>query len=130
MVRMVFLPFEESSFTTFARSASGLLLAYFLQFLLRKIEFSVFTPISSKRWHPIAFYDMYVINPDIIFLIVCTENHPDKKRKLGNCLTEALKLVLLIGILFLFLFIFCFSKHIQVGFGIRCAILNLDRTAN
>ncbi|KAL5569881.1 hypothetical protein UlMin_026456 [Ulmus minor] len=51
VVRMVFLPFEESTFATFARSAS--------------------------------------------------ENHPDKKRKLGSCLMEALKLVLLIGILFI-----------------------------
>ncbi|GMN41012.1 hypothetical protein TIFTF001_010236 [Ficus carica] len=51
VVRMVFLPFEESSFATFARSAS--------------------------------------------------ENHPDKKRKLETCLTEALKLVLLIGLIFM-----------------------------
>ncbi|PON53141.1 RFT [Trema orientale] len=51
VVRMVFLPFEESSFATFARSAS--------------------------------------------------ENHPDKKRKLGSSLTEALKLVLLIGLVFM-----------------------------
>ncbi|XP_062092194.1 uncharacterized protein LOC133798039 isoform X1 [Humulus lupulus] len=51
VVRMVFLPFEESSFTTFARSAS--------------------------------------------------ENHPDKKKNLGRCLTEALKLVLLIGLVFM-----------------------------
>ncbi|KAK9293226.1 hypothetical protein L1049_021216 [Liquidambar formosana] len=48
VVRMVFLPFEESSYATFARSASG-------QF-------------------------------------------PHKSRKLGSCLTEALKLVLLIGL--------------------------------
>ncbi|KAM6598413.1 hypothetical protein CsatA_018022 [Cannabis sativa] len=51
VVRMVFLPFEESSFTTFARSAS--------------------------------------------------ENHPDKKKNLGRSLTEALKLVLLIGLVFM-----------------------------
>lgn len=48
VVRMVFLPFEESSYATFARSASG--------------------------------------------------HDPHKHRKLGNCLTEALKLVLLIGL--------------------------------
>ncbi|GMN41010.1 hypothetical protein TIFTF001_010238 [Ficus carica] len=30
-----------------------------------------------------------------------SENHPDKKRKLGTCLTEALKLVLLIGLVFM-----------------------------
>ncbi|KAH7537844.1 hypothetical protein FEM48_Zijuj03G0136200 [Ziziphus jujuba var. spinosa] len=51
VVRMVFLPFEESSYATFARSAS--------------------------------------------------DNHPDKKRKLGSFLTEALKLVLLIGLVFM-----------------------------
>ncbi|EXC13931.1 Protein RFT1-like protein [Morus notabilis] len=51
VVRMVFLPFEESSFAAFARCAS--------------------------------------------------ENHLDKKRKLGTCLTEALKLVLLIGLVFM-----------------------------
>nr|XP_023908109.1 protein RFT1 homolog isoform X3 [Quercus suber] len=46
VVRLVFLPFEESSYATFARSASG--------------------------------------------------QHPDRSRRLGNCLAEALKLVLLI----------------------------------
>ncbi|KAG6576812.1 protein RFT1 homolog [Cucurbita moschata] len=51
VVRLVFLPFEESSYTTFARSASG--------------------------------------------------EHPDKTRKLGICLSEALKLVLLIGLIFM-----------------------------
>ncbi|KAI5670220.1 hypothetical protein M9H77_10584 [Catharanthus roseus] len=48
VVRMVFLPFEESSYATFARSASG-------------------------------------------------ENR-EKRKKLGSCLTDALKLVLLIGL--------------------------------
>ncbi|GAV92844.1 Rft-1 domain-containing protein, partial [Cephalotus follicularis] len=51
VVRLVFLPFEESSYTTFARSASG--------------------PQANKS------------------------------RKLGSCLTEALKLVLLIGLVFM-----------------------------
>ncbi|KAJ8752992.1 hypothetical protein K2173_008727 [Erythroxylum novogranatense] len=51
VVRMVFLPFEESSYATFARSASG--------------------------------------------------QYSDKSRKLGSCLTEALKLVLLIGLVFM-----------------------------
>ncbi|KAM7274121.1 hypothetical protein ACFE04_028785 [Oxalis oulophora] len=51
VVRMVFLPFEESSYTTFARSASG--------------------------------------------------KDPNRIRKLGNSLTEALKLVLLIGLVFI-----------------------------
>ncbi|KAK8537228.1 hypothetical protein V6N12_043401 [Hibiscus sabdariffa] len=51
VVRLVFLPFEESSYSTFARSASG-------QF-------------------------------------------PNKSKNLGRCLTEALKLVLLIGLIFL-----------------------------
>ncbi|KAK3221088.1 hypothetical protein Dsin_015058 [Dipteronia sinensis] len=51
VVRMVFLPFEESSYATFARSASG--------------------------------------------------QHPDKSKKLGSSLTEALKLVLLIGLVFM-----------------------------
>ncbi|GMH08772.1 hypothetical protein Nepgr_010612 [Nepenthes gracilis] len=48
VVRLVFLPFEESSYATFARFASG--------------------------------------------------KHEDRSRKLGYCLTEALKLVLLIGL--------------------------------
>ncbi|KAF7836355.1 protein RFT1-like protein isoform X1 [Senna tora] len=51
VVRMVFLPFEESSYATFARSASG--------------------------------------------------QYPAKSKKLGNCLTESLKLVLLIGLIFM-----------------------------
>ncbi|KAG8638507.1 protein RFT1 homolog isoform X2 [Manihot esculenta] len=51
VVRLVFLPFEESSYATFARSASG--------------------------------------------------EYPLKSRKLGSCLTEALKLVLLIGLVFM-----------------------------
>ncbi|XVF08476.1 hypothetical protein REPUB_Repub07fG0006600 [Reevesia pubescens] len=51
VVRLVFLPFEESSYATFARSASG--------------------------------------------------QSPDKSKNLGRCLTEALKLVLLIGLIFL-----------------------------
>ncbi|GMY07836.1 protein RFT1 homolog [Fagus crenata] len=51
VVRLVFLPFEESSYVTFARSASG--------------------------------------------------PHLDRSRKLGNCLAEALKLVLLIGLVFM-----------------------------
>ncbi|KAI4340820.1 hypothetical protein MLD38_025622 [Melastoma candidum] len=51
VVRMVFMPFEESSYTTFARVASG--------------------------------------------------KNSDSKRKLGECLTEALKLVALIGLLFI-----------------------------
>ncbi|KAK4776531.1 hypothetical protein SAY86_005219 [Trapa natans] len=51
VVRLVFLPFEESSFVTFARSASG--------------------------------------------------QSPDKSRKVGNTLTEALKLVLLVGLVFI-----------------------------
>ncbi|XP_050887043.1 uncharacterized protein LOC127092239 isoform X2 [Lathyrus oleraceus] len=51
VVRLVFLPFEESSYTTFARSASG--------------------------------------------------EYPGKHKKLGNCLTESLKLVLLIGVVFM-----------------------------
>ncbi|XP_002510976.2 protein RFT1 homolog isoform X2 [Ricinus communis] len=51
VVRLVFLPFEESSYATFARSASG--------------------------------------------------QHPEKRRKLGGYLTEALKLVLLIGLVFM-----------------------------
>ncbi|KAI9074257.1 hypothetical protein K1719_043822 [Acacia pycnantha] len=50
VVRLVFLPFEESSYTTFARSASG--------------------------------------------------KYPDKSKKLGKCLMESLKLVLLIGLVF------------------------------
>ncbi|XVF54950.1 hypothetical protein PTKIN_Ptkin05aG0221800 [Pterospermum kingtungense] len=51
VVRLVFLPFEESSYATFARSASG--------------------------------------------------QSPDKMKNLGRCLSEALKLVLLIGLIFL-----------------------------
>ncbi|GMJ00174.1 hypothetical protein like AT5G07630 [Hibiscus trionum] len=51
VVRLVFLPFEESSYSTFARSASG--------------------------------------------------QSPSKSKNLGRCLTEALKLVLLIGLIFL-----------------------------
>ncbi|XP_061959537.1 uncharacterized protein LOC133680542 isoform X1 [Populus nigra] len=51
VVRLVFLPFEESSYATFARSASG--------------------------------------------------KDPNKSRKLGSCLSEALKLVLLIGVVFM-----------------------------
>ncbi|XP_038709681.1 protein RFT1 homolog isoform X2 [Tripterygium wilfordii] len=51
VVRMVFLPFEESSYATFARSASG--------------------------------------------------QHADKNRKLERCLMEALKLVLIIGLIFM-----------------------------
>ncbi|KAL4347048.1 hypothetical protein GQ457_17G019160 [Hibiscus cannabinus] len=51
VVRMVFLPFEESSYSTFARSASG--------------------------------------------------QSPNKSKNLGRCLTEAMKLVLLIGLIFL-----------------------------
>ncbi|XP_028797853.1 protein RFT1 homolog isoform X2 [Neltuma alba] len=50
VVRLVFLPFEESSYSTFARSASG--------------------------------------------------KYPDKGKKLGKCLMESLKLVLLIGLVF------------------------------
>ncbi|XP_054814813.1 uncharacterized protein LOC129315253 isoform X2 [Prosopis cineraria] len=50
VVRLVFLPFEESSYATFARSASG--------------------------------------------------KYPDKSKKLGKCLMESLKLVLLIGLVF------------------------------
>ncbi|CDY60500.1 BnaCnng36420D [Brassica napus] len=52
VVRMVFLPFEESSYTTFARFASG-------------------------------------------------DDNQQKKKKLGTCLTEALKLVMLIGLIFM-----------------------------
>ncbi|CAF2357082.1 BnaA10g30240D [Brassica napus] len=52
VVRMVFLPFEESSYTTFARFASG-------------------------------------------------DDYQQKKKKLGTCLTEALKLVMLIGLIFM-----------------------------
>ncbi|KAL5143467.1 Protein RFT1 [Glycine soja] len=51
VVRLVFLPFEESSYVTFARSASG--------------------------------------------------QYPGKSKKLGNSLTESLKLVLLIGLVFM-----------------------------
>ncbi|KAK7263860.1 hypothetical protein RJT34_31458 [Clitoria ternatea] len=51
VVRLVFLPFEESSYATFARSASG--------------------------------------------------QYPEKSKKLGICLTESLKLVLLIGLVFM-----------------------------
>ncbi|XP_027354961.1 protein RFT1 homolog [Abrus precatorius] len=51
VVRLVFLPFEESSYATFARSASG--------------------------------------------------QNSEKIRKLGKCLTESLKLVLLIGLVFM-----------------------------
>ncbi|XP_061353336.1 uncharacterized protein LOC133298116 [Gastrolobium bilobum] len=51
VVRLVFLPFEESSYAAFARSASG--------------------------------------------------QYPGKSKKLGNCLTESLKLVLLIGLVFM-----------------------------
>ncbi|KAJ6962734.1 protein RFT1 [Populus alba x Populus x berolinensis] len=51
VVRLVFLPFEESSYATFARSASG--------------------------------------------------KDPNRSRKLGSCLSEALKLVLLIGVVFM-----------------------------
>ncbi|ESR34867.1 hypothetical protein CICLE_v10004737mg [Citrus x clementina] len=51
VVRMVFLPFEESSYATFARSASG--------------------------------------------------QYPQKSKKIGNSLAEALKLVLLIGLVFM-----------------------------
>ncbi|RDY00293.1 Protein RFT1-like protein, partial [Mucuna pruriens] len=51
VVRLVFLPFEESSYATFARSASG--------------------------------------------------QYPEKSKKLGNGLTESLKLVLLIGLVFM-----------------------------
>ncbi|XP_057456987.1 uncharacterized protein LOC130747946 [Lotus japonicus] len=51
VVRLLFLPFEESSYTTFARFASG--------------------------------------------------QYPGKSKKLGNCLTESLKLVLLIGLVFI-----------------------------
>ncbi|KAJ4708767.1 Protein RFT1-like [Melia azedarach] len=51
VVRLVFLPFEESSYATFARSASG--------------------------------------------------QYPQKSKKIGNSLTEALKLVLLIGLVFM-----------------------------
>lgn len=51
VVRMVFLPFEESSYATFARSTSG--------------------------------------------------EYLQKSKKLGSCLTEALKLVLLIGLVFM-----------------------------
>ncbi|CDY14034.1 BnaC02g01510D [Brassica napus] len=52
VVRMVFLPFEESSYTTFARFASG-------------------------------------------------DDYQQKRKKLGTCLTEALKLVMLIGLIFM-----------------------------
>ncbi|KAJ4883308.1 lipid transporter [Raphanus sativus] len=52
VVRMVFLPFEESSYTTFARFASG-------------------------------------------------DDYQKKKKELGICLTEALKLVMLIGLIFM-----------------------------
>nr|VDD18568.1 unnamed protein product [Brassica oleracea] len=52
VVRMVFLPFEESSYTTFARFASG-------------------------------------------------DDYQQKRKKLGTCLTEALKLVMLIGLVFM-----------------------------
>ncbi|EOA22117.1 hypothetical protein CARUB_v10002674mg [Capsella rubella] len=51
VVRMVFLPFEESSYATFARFASG--------------------------------------------------DHQERKKKLGICLTEALKFVILIGLIFM-----------------------------
>ncbi|XP_010067549.2 protein RFT1 homolog isoform X1 [Eucalyptus grandis] len=51
VVRLVFLPFEESSYTAFARSASG--------------------------------------------------QSPDRSRKIGRSLTEALKLVMLIGLIFI-----------------------------
>ncbi|KAK7259785.1 hypothetical protein RIF29_25399 [Crotalaria pallida] len=51
VVRLIFLPFEESSYATFARSASG--------------------------------------------------QYPGKSKKLGNCLMESLKLVLLIGLVFI-----------------------------
>ncbi|CAI0404533.1 unnamed protein product [Linum tenue] len=51
VVRLVFLPFEESSYSTFARSASG--------------------------------------------------QYPNKSKKVGSSLTEALKLVLLIGLVFM-----------------------------
>ncbi|XP_041004418.1 protein RFT1 homolog isoform X1 [Juglans microcarpa x Juglans regia] len=51
VVRMVFLPFEESSYATFAKSASG--------------------------------------------------KYPDRSRKLGNGLSDALKLVILIGLVFM-----------------------------
>uniref|UniRef100_A0A1J3D0X8 Protein RFT1 homolog n=1 Tax=Noccaea caerulescens TaxID=107243 RepID=A0A1J3D0X8_NOCCA len=53
VVRMVFLPFEESSYTTFARFASG--------------------DLSDQQ----------------------------RRKKLGICLTEALKLVILIGLIFM-----------------------------
>ncbi|KAG6788511.1 hypothetical protein POTOM_004578 [Populus tomentosa] len=60
VVRLVFLPFEESSYATFARSASG--------------------------------------------------KDPNRSRKLGSCLSEALKLVLLIGAFLHFLSLYAPSQ--------------------
>ncbi|CAL5364182.1 unnamed protein product [Camellia sinensis] len=62
VVRMVFLPFEESSYVTFARSASVQICSWSVVPGLRSAE------DAQKSW------------------------------KLGSCLTDALKLVLLIGL--------------------------------
>ncbi|KAH9647788.1 protein RFT1-like [Citrus sinensis] len=62
VVRMVFLPFEESSYATFARSASVILTI----------------PLEDE-----------------------VGQYPQKSKKIGNSLAEALKLVLLIGLVFM-----------------------------
>ncbi|CAI0404786.1 unnamed protein product [Linum tenue] len=76
VVRLVFLPFEESSYSTFARSASGLYLSL----------------VVALTVLPYNSYQMTVLH---------FGQYPNKSKKVGSSLTEALKLVLLIGLVFM-----------------------------
>ena len=96
-MRMVFLPFEESSFATFARSASGLFLSVKMLSTLLVFVLHFITSLSFKS-NLITTKVSFSRTLTFSFFFLITENHPDRKRKLGTCLTEALKLVLLIGL--------------------------------
>ncbi|KAG6391305.1 hypothetical protein SASPL_149059 [Salvia splendens] len=89
VVRLIFLPFEESSYMTFARSASGLYLFFYGNFFF---------------WHANVYIYSAIDNDLVRFALVeigkeFKNRDPEKKVKnLARSLTDALKLVLLIGL--------------------------------
>ncbi|KAF3614436.1 putative ribosomal protein L15 [Capsicum annuum] len=136
VVRLVFLPFEESSYATFARSASEPVLNEIVDWLLRKfkdktqIEYwflkcqvTLFTKARTEEkkspsvsllgiepetsWcsshfveslgHILGCHGLQLDIPNLQRLESHVGEQTQKQKKLGKSLTEALKLVLLIG---------------------------------
>lgn len=73
------------------RLASNSLLHFsYADFLIYNIQYAIFVCIIT-----VAKFSLF--SQFVFYLSFLTGKHPDKSKKLGKCLMESLKLVLLIG---------------------------------